>query len=309
MKNFTLILLLIIASSFVAPKTVQLEYRFTAGDQYEWIMDSKQTIKQNIMGTDQVYESAIKGSLLLNVVSVTNTDAKVEAQYISLSMETKMPVGMGSQLLDSKGDTSKIENKIMKSLTNKTFTLIITKHGIIQKVEGEENLWSDFSSLGVNNQQITALKSNLEQNLNEGAIKASFETIFIAYPDKKIATGETWKNKSQGASMLPVETENTWTLGALTAEEAKISADGITSTVDKQKVISLPNEMKCTFDLSGTQKLSSTVTLKTGWASAVTIHAEQKGKMNLLAGGMIPQDMEIPMEITNDSAFKIVKKK
>jgi hypothetical protein len=80
---------------------------------------------------------------------------------------------------------------------------------------------------------------------------------------------------------------------------ASVNADGIFTTADKEKTIELPNGFKAKVDLNGAQQMKSTVNVKTGWANDLLLHAEMKGKMLLLAGGMLPMDVEVPMEIVN----------
>jgi hypothetical protein len=80
------------------------------------------------------------------------------------------------------------------------------------------------------------------------------------------------------------------------------------TTTDKEKTINLPGGIKAKSDLAGRQASKSTVDVKTGWPTTLEVLAEIKGKMTLLAGGMIPEDMDVPMEILSESSFTITKK-
>ncbi|HTJ48934.1 MAG TPA: DUF6263 family protein [Cyclobacteriaceae bacterium] len=309
MKTLAILAVSILLTSFsLPPKSVKFQYFFKVDDQYDWVQVTNQTIKQSIMGMDQVVENTVKASILLKVSALTSNGAKLEARYVSMSMSMKLPAGMGSQDLDSNGDQEKLENKVMKALTDKPFTITITKQGKIESIDGEENLWSDFSSLGLNNEQLSAMKSTLEQNLSEGSLKTSFQMVLTSYPENPIKPGEQWKNKLGAGSSFPLETENTWSIAKIEGETANLSAIGVTSTTDKTKVVSLPNNIKSTFDLAGEQKVTSAVNVKTAWPTQVTINSEIKGNMNLLAGGMIPTDLAVPMSIVTTSNFTVTKK-
>jgi hypothetical protein len=309
MKAFAILVVSILLTSFSSvPKSVKLQYFFKTGDQYEWTQVTNQTIKQSIMGMDQVVENTVKTSMLLKVTTLTSNGAKLEARYSSMSKSMKLPAGMGVQELDSNGDQEKTENKIMKALTNKPFTITINKQGKIESIEGEENLWSDFSSLGLTNEQLNAIKSQLEQYLSENSLKATLQMVLTSYPENAIKPGEQWKNKIETVSSFPLETENTWSIATISGETANLTASGITNTTDKTKVISLPNNIKSTFDLAGEQKVTSVVNVKTAWPTQVSINSEIKGNMNFLAGGMIPTDVEIPVSITTTSNFIVTKK-
>ncbi len=308
MKALNLLIILSLCCSFtIAPKEVKLEYSFKVGDRYEWSQVTHQTIKQIVMGNEQIVENDIKGSIILKIATITATGAKIETQYTNLSMAMKLPAGMPEQSYNSAGDSSKMQNKVMKALMNKPFMVSITKQGVIESIEGMENLWSDLSKLGLSEQEKTTMRSSLEQSLSESSLRTSFEMVLINYPDKKIKVNDTWTSKTGMGSSFPLETLNTWSLSALVSETATISADGVISTTDKQKTVSLPNGIKSNFDLTGSQKITSSINVKSGWPSVVKINSEIKGNMKLLAGGMIPQDMDVPMTIITESNFTIQK--
>ncbi len=260
------------------------------------------------MGMEQVIENAIGGALLLKVISLTPSGAKLEAQYTTLTMVMTLPAGMSAITLDSEGDKDKTENKVMKAMMNKPFTITLSRQGVVENVEGEENLWSGFADLDLDPQQRQPLQKQFEQNFGKNAIKSSFEMALVNYPVEKAVVGKTWKNKTGVGMNFPLSTDNTWNLLSVEKENATLSADGIISTTDKEQIISLPNGFTAKVDLAGTQKLTTTASVKTGWPSAVKINLEVKGNMILLAGGMIPVDMEVPMEITTESTFSFVKK-
>jgi hypothetical protein len=102
--------------------------------------------------------------------------------------------------------------------------------------------------------------------------------------------------------------ENTWMLAGTAKTNANLTADGIFTTTDKEKTLTLPGGLKAKIDLNGKQALKSNVDIKTGWPTDIGVLSELKGTMTLLAGGVIPEDMEVPMEILTETTFKIVKK-
>jgi len=309
MKTIKLLLLLTILSSFSFPsKEVKLEYTFTTGDQYVWTLVTNQTMQQNFLGNEQVIESSVIGSLLLKVQSLTSTGARIEATYIELAMTMKLPAGMQAITIDSKGDQAKTENKVMKSIMNKPFTILLSKQGIIEDVEGIDNLWSGLSELGIDEQQQKTLKQQFEQNFGKNSIKSLFEMAFTSYPDKKVTVGTPWKNTTGVGLNFPLQTENIWLVTSVVKEMANLTADGSVKTPDKEQIINLPNNLKAKMDLEGTQKINSVVHVKTGWPSEVKISSDLNGNMNLLAGGMIPADMQVPMKIVSQSLYSFVKK-
>jgi hypothetical protein len=308
-KSIGVILIASLLFSFgTAPKEIKLEYKFAVGDQYAWIMTTKQSITQEIMGMEQNSQNAMSGSLLLKVQSLTPNGAQLEAQYTNLAMLVNLPMGIQSFNFDSEGDQSKTENKVMKAMLNKPFSITITKQGVVENIQGEENLWSDFGNLGLDDIQVNTIKQQFNQYFGKTSVKASFEMGLTNYSDKKVKVGDMWKNKTGMAMNFPLEADNTWTFTSMENDAVNLSCYGIISTTNKDQVLDLPNSVKSKVDLAGSQKLSSVVNPKTGWPNEVKIVSDLRGTMIVLAGGMIPTDLQVPVKISAESNYKVVKK-
>lgn len=307
MKTIQFILFLILASGFMAPfNAVKLEYSFKVGDEYTMAQVTNQTIKQSIMGTEQKGENMYSNEMKFKVIAVTGTGAKLETQFLTLKNSSKTM--MGDVTMDSEGPEENVQNKVFKSMMKKTFFITMAKTGIVENVEGAENLRSDIGSLGLDENTMTTMNQLLEQLLGKSSLKNSFEQAMVYYTDKKVKQGDTWNSKNDLPMDFPIQVDNSWLLVSLTSAIANVNAEGIYTTTDKEKTIVLPGGFKAKVDLNGKQAMKSTVNVKTGWPSDLQIHSELKGKMILLAGGVLPEDMEVPMEIVTETSYKIVKK-
>lgn len=304
MKALRFVVLVFIACAFTNPaKEVKLEYIFKVGDVHEWIQTTKQTITQTVPGAGEMSVNiSLDGAMQLKVVALTATGAKVETTYSKIKMLMKMP--MGDVTMDSEGGDDTMQNKLMKSMTKKPFYIFMNKQGVIEKVEGTENLYSGISELGMEPAAAEQAKQSLQQAMSEQSIKASIEMSLMQYPTVKVKTGDTWKSTVSTALNFPMQINNTWTFEKLEGTVASITSDGIVVTTDKEKTTTI-NGMQAKVDLSGRQMTKGTVDLKSGWPSKMEVISEIKGKMTLLAGGMIPQDTDVPMEILSESTFTI----
>lgn len=304
MKALRLVVLVFIACAFTnTAKEVKLEYIFKVGDVHEWIQTTKQTITQSVPGAGEMSVNvSLDGAMQLRVVALTATGAKVETTYSKIKMLMKMP--MGDVTMDSEGGDDTIQNKLMKTMTKKPFYIFMNKQGIIEKVEGTENLYSGVSELGMEPAAADQAKQSLQQAMSEQSIKASIEMSLMQYPTAKVKTGDTWKNTISTALNFPMQINNTWTFEKLEGTVASIVSDGVIVTIDKDKPTTI-NGMQAKVDLGGRQMTKGTVDLKSGWPSKMEVLSEIKGKMTLLAGGMVPQDMDVPMEILSESTFTI----
>lgn len=305
MKAIHFISLLIFTSGFTTFNAVKLEYSFKVGDEYSMTQITKQTMKQTIMGTEQKGENMYTGSMTFKVTALTATGARLETQFITLKNSSKTMMGDAS--MDSEGPQEDVQNKVIRSMMKKSFFVTMNKTGTVEKVEGTENLWSGMSALGLDENTLATTKQSLVQLLSENSLKNSFEQAMVYYTDKKVKQGDTWNSKNDFPMDFPILVDNSWSLVSLTGTTAKVNADGIYTTTDKEKTIVLPGGFKAKVDLNGKQSMKSNVNVKTGWPSDLHIQSELMGKMILLAGGVIPEDMEVPMEISTETSYKIVK--
>jgi hypothetical protein len=223
-----------------------------------------------------------------------------------LSLKMKLP--QGEMNMDSEGDTSVVFTKLVRAMKEKKFNFTLAKNGTVESVDGIENLWSGFGKLGLNEAQVGQLKQSLEQSFGKESFKKSMEGAFVYYPDQKVKEGSTWKSINSANSKLPIQTENVWTLESITEPNAVVVSDGIISTTDTTKVITPQPGLRATASLKGRQVTKSTVAVAHGWPLTCKSYSEIKGSMTLLAGGQIPEDMKMQMEITTESEY-IIKKK
>lgn len=308
MKSLRFIALFLIATAFTfePAKPLKLQYTFAVGDNYQLTQSSKQNIKQNIPGMgEMVIDVVLDGVMNLKVAELTPTGAKLETTYTSIKMNTKSP--MGDVVMDSEGPADNMQNKMIKALTGRAIFVFLDKQGKVEKVENTENLYSGLSELGLDEAGVAAAKQAMQQALGESSLKASIEMVLNSYPETAVKVGDTWKSSIGSAMSFPVKTDNVWTLSKVEGNVANIDGEGTVITTDKEKITPV-NGMKAKADLNGRQAMKSVVDVKTGWPTEVKTLSEIKGTLTLLAGGMIPEDMAIPMEINSESTFTIVKK-
>lgn len=306
MKKIGFVLIFLAATAFTFPaKEVKLEYVFKVGDEYTLNQTTNQTIKQTIMGMDQVAENLVAGQMRYKVTAVTATGAKLEMRFLKLKSSLKSI--MGEKAMDTEGEIDNAENKVLKSMMNKVVLVNISKQGIVE-IENSDNLWTDMNNLGLDEATLEQTKIVMEQMMGNKSLKNSLERAMVYYTDKKVKPGDTWFSKNAFPMDFPIENNNTWSLANLAGDAAKVNGDGTCVTLDKNKVVNLPGGIQAKMDLAGNQVTKADVNAKTGWASEIRISSTLKGKMTLLAGGMIPMDMDVPMEILSQITYTIVKK-
>lgn len=307
MKNLRFVILFLIVAAFSFPADdIKFTYSFKAGDTYDYVSTSKQTILQSIPGMgDVTTEASTEGAMKFKVAELTPSGAKIESRYVRLKINTKSSIV--NMNMDSEGPADDTQNKILKSMMNKPFFFVLSKTGQVEKVEGVDNMFSGLESLGLDQATVEAAKKSMQQSINENMLKASLESAFVNYPDKKVKPSDTWTTASTMNVNFSLATNSTWTFKKVEGNVASIDCDGTVTTSDKEKIANLPNGLKSKSDLTGRQVMAAKVDVKSGWPTEIKTLSEIKGKMILLAGGMLPTDMEVPMEIQSEGTTTIKK--
>ncbi len=306
MKILICVASFVLVTAFIPnPRSIKLEYAFKVGDGYTMTHNTRQTIKQSIMGTDQTGNNDYSSTMKLKVVSLTPSGGRLEVQIVK--MKNSMKNMMGETVMDSDGPADNAQNKILKSMMEKPFFINMTKDGIVEKVEQAENIWSGVDKLEIDESTRSTLKTTIGQFVNEGSLKTIFEQGLIRFPDKKVKYGDTWNSKTGLAMDFPIQCDNSWMLESVESGKAVVNGAGVYTTTDKDKVIALPIGLNAKVNLNGNQKVKTQLSVKTGWPGNVDIRSELKGTMFLLAGGMLPQDMEVPMEVISETTYKLDK--
>jgi uncharacterized protein DUF6263 len=309
MNPVRLVIIALLSLSFVIPvKDIKLEYSFRVGDEYDYVQSSKQSIKQTIAGMGDVNtEIQLDALMSFRVQELTASGARIEAQYRKLKATTNSAIVNIN--MDSEGSEDSKQNKMIRMMMNKPFFFTLSKTGVVEKVEGVENIYSGLNTLGLDEATLAATKQSLQETISEKSLKTNLEMALINYPDKKLKENDSWQKTSDLVMNFVLKMDNVWSLKKIEDNIASIESDGTLTTPDKEKVITLPNGIKSKTDLSGRQVTVSKVNLSSGWPTEMKILSEIKGKMILLAGGMIPQDMDVPMEMQLESTINIIKKK
>jgi len=289
-----------------ADSSVRLSYVFKIGDEYKIKQVTTQKITQSIMGLDQVGNNEYTGMLSLKVAEVSREGARLTAHYETI--RNRSTSIMGEIIMDSDGDLEQTQNKFCQGFMNKPFYLSMDKTGRIVSVEGLGNLHDGVRAAMGDTEVSPAVKQVMEQMLNESSVKNNLSQVLVYYSDRQVKPGDSWKSINQLPMGFPIAIDITWNLISLSPKQADVRAEGLFTTTDKEKIVDLPNGMRAKVDLSGNQTTNSVVDPGTGWPTSMKLQSELKGKMLLLASGMIPMDLELPTRIQTETQYTITRK-
>jgi hypothetical protein len=302
MKFLKFGLLFLLATAFTFPKGTKIGYKFDVGSTIEWTQNIKQAMKQSIPGMGEMNtDTEIVSGLSVKVLGKTATGAKLEAVIPKLKVDIKSGM-IGNITLDSDGDESNPFNKVMKAIVGTPVTIYISNLGVIEKVEGVEKIKEKIAALQLD----AATAGAAAQVVDQFTAAANFQLYFVQYPAASVDAGTTWKSVYAAPVNFPNHIEVTSTLTKIESKIVNVDSEGpITTEKDKQFTAS---GFKATTDIGGRMAVKSKSNLDTGWANEIKSISELKGNIKLLAGGQIPEDMEIPTEMTIDYSQAEVKK-
>jgi len=304
MIRSVLLLALTFCGTFPA-KDLLLQYNLRKGEVFEVKQHTEQKIVQTIMGMDQTGNNTHEGTMVMSVLSVNEKTTRLEARMTHLKSHLKN--FMNEVTLDSDGSEEEESTRIMKAMMNKPFYVTLSATGV-EKVEGVDKLWDSVEKLDLPDEDKRKVKAAIGQMINDASLKNGLSQAFLTYADKAVAPSETWVSQSEIPADFPVVAENKWFVESATSSQAVIKGEGVFKTTDKTKVVKLPGDLKATVDLAGTQKVNGTATIKTGLPGKVTVDANLSGIIVLLAGGLLPMDVEVPISIDTHTVYTFARK-
>lgn len=293
---------------FSAPPAKEwlLIYNLRKGDRFELHQKTEQKVIQTIMGMDQKGSNSYDGVIAMQVLSNEDGNIRLEAKMTRL--KTHMKNFMNENAMDSEGDSDVTSNRVVQAMMNRPFYVTISSTGAVVKVENVANLWAGVDKLGISSEESGKVKAAIGQMINESSFKNGLGQAFLTYAGKPVQLLEVWNTQGGIPADFPVRSDNKWLVESATSTHAVVKGDGTFSTFDKEKVVTLPGELKAKVNLAGSQKVIGNCSVKTGVPDNVAIDARLAGTILLLAGGLLPMDVEVPIVIETHTDYTFAKK-
>jgi hypothetical protein len=305
MLKLSMLFAVLTAFTFVpAPKT--LEYKFQVGESYEFVQKMLQNTKQSVPGMGEMsINLKAETALLLKITEKTATGAKAEIVMLRLKVDTSTPM-TGEVKLDSDGDQTSQLNRVLKSFCSVPFVAFIGKDGGVEKLEGLEKFQTAVDALSLDDAGKNAARQMAEQFAGRTTLKSQLENILTRYPNEKIDIGSTWKTSTAASMGVPIYVNHTWKLVGIEKQIASLESDGTVSS-DAEKEFPLMG-FKAKSNVTGRVASKAKANQQTGWPQEIKSILEMKGVITILAGGQIPENLEIPTESLLESEVTVTKK-
>lgn len=299
-------LFLLLTAFTIAPKAILLEHKFKKDDVYEWKQSTRQSMKQSVPGAGEITtETHSQSVLIIRILEVTKTGVKAEVTIPQMKVDTK--ASYGNLSLDSEGDQNIPFNKVLKSIASTPVIAFINKTGAVEKLEGLDKIQANIGALGLDATTQATAKQIGDQFASESALKSNLEQSILQYPSGKINVGDTWQTSNMAPMSAPIRTDNTWKLTAIDGQVISLENDGVVVTSDSTKEFSVAG-FRAKANMKGRTASRAKANAGNGMPTEIKGVSEMKGSFTLLAGGQIPEEMEIPTEIVTEVDYIVTKK-
>lgn len=268
-------------------EAVTLKFNFQPGTKYQYIMDSKQIIKQSPMGTEMTVNQDMTMQSTYEVNGDDNGNKKLTVFYDRVMMKT---AAAGMNLEYDSQDSTK-QDPMLKSLggmINKPFSMTVTPSGEITKVEGLSEILNGM--VDPSDPNAATIRQQLEGAFNDSAVRNMMQQSIYIYPDKPVKPGDTWTRKfSMNMGPFSMNMDNNFKL---------VSADGTTAHVELDSkitgnAVNNPQAQGMKIEMNGTQKGTMDLEIATGMITDSKMKQDIKGKINV-------NQMEMPISIASD---------
>lgn len=299
-KHLTLITLLI-ASIAVYGQKVTLALNLTQGDTYPMSTTAKMLMTQDINGQAQEINMNIISRMTFKVTGIKDTTYLMDVKFDRVAMQ--MTIGAQNVNFDSDSKTKDMPSILMGNLTNKVFSIVMSKKGKILTVNNIDVLYASlFNGIpDITDAQKAQFKSMMMQSFGPESLKGNIELATALFPDNKVAKSDKWTVKTVLESTMKADVKTTFTLQDITDNAYLLHGDSQIVT-DKNAVTEV-NGMKVNYDLAGTSTYEIKLDKNTGWTTDAKITQNMKGNLAIKDNPQVPGGMTVPMTITDEQSI------
>ena len=277
--------LLWLSSCSEAPKkedATTLSFKFPPGAVYAYLMDSHQTIEQEMMGKTSTITQSMQMLSTYHVEKADGNKRKLTVVYDRFYIKS---ASSGSEMEYDSADSSKQPKELSQiaSIVNHPFSLVVSEKGEIISVNPTAGAGRTADS--------SAKDVAAETPLNDSTIRRMMEQSLNIYPTTPVKVGDSWERKyTTNMGFMDMAVNSTYKLVSVSNDVAHIE---ITATI--RSIPSSNPQMKgMDIEMNGTQNGSMDIDVKSGLIQESKFTQDVSGKMKIPGA-------EIPMKLTSET--------
>ncbi len=305
---FLSFLVLLFCTSIIAQNSVNLKLNLEKNKVYRFNSVSEQTVTQTINGNSQTSDSKINNTISIKMIDATADFMITEVRFDSL-ITTSNAMGKISRISSvSEGNIKSSEiadvmSCFMNRLSKNALYIKMDFTGKVLEVVNAKMLsdliMKDTSSIVLTGQLASAVKSQLQNLINEKTLRTMVEVFTYNLPGKEVSAGNDWNvtlKTSSGGMALDVTTN--YHLDGVNGNVANITAESdIKAAANAEPIVA--GGAKITYDdIKGLGKSTMTIDTHTGLLIEDSTKSHTAGNLGINAPGM---SMQIPMDINGES--------
>lgn len=307
----SIMMMLTLATTASAQEYMALNYTFNKGELFELEQKSRSetymTVNEIVQRTTRDYN---------NIISIEVTEINPGKTLLTFRYkDLKFNFNAKNQNIFVDAKVNKPEEPFqagLKKVLDQPFTVEIQTTGIINKIEGLDNLLdnaaSAFSTLKKDEQE--AYKKLMKDQFGTDAFRSWLEQLLIMYPAHGIKTGTQWEENVPLRGGLIGRVDLYWNLQTWDTQTAKIGGTAKIQT-DKVQTLTLDDGIKATAEISGTTSSNYLVTRSSGLPSICVQTTEMNGNYTYKAdkAKRIKHDLKVPVKVVTNASYKIKQMK
>ncbi|MBS1548598.1 MAG: hypothetical protein JSS94_01850 [Bacteroidetes bacterium] len=265
----------LLATTCIMAQTYDLKLNLEKGKNYEVFQNVKTKMIQNMMGQQVPVNIDAEVGISTKVLESTAQGIRLETQFTYVSSKSE---SMGNRVSISSEKCNQDENaKILCSLVNKKFIVLMSNKGKVLSIEGNKEILNQI--IKENPAENPMVKDGkIFEIYKDDNIKAMFENLFN-FPQQPIKIGDSWTSKYKTNSGFEVENSSKYTLNAVDAQQYTIHVQTDLKTVDNQIITNNGIEMTPNFTGNGTSEVI--LNKNTGWLVKSKSTSELKGDITV----------------------------
>lgn len=300
-----------LALSAKAQEYVALNYTFHKGELFELEQKSRSetymTVNEIVQRTTRDYN---------NIITIEVTDVQPGKTTLTFRYkDLKFNFNAKNQNIFVDAKVTKAEEPFQAGLNkvlNQPFTVEIQTSGIINKVEGLDNILDNantaFSTLKKDEQE--AYKKLMKDQFGTTAFQSWLEQLLIMYPAHGIKTGTQWEENVPLRGGLVGSIDLYWNLQTWDTQTAKIGGTSKIKT-DKVQMLTLEDGIKATAEIQGSTSSNYLISRSSGFPSICVQTTEMSGDYTYKANKAkrIKHDLKVPVKVITNASYKIKQMK
>ncbi|WP_295127092.1 DUF6263 family protein [uncultured Chitinophaga sp.] len=285
---------------------VDLNYKFQNAQQFELNMESRSETYITVNDIVQRTTRDFNGKMNVEVTSISAGVTVLTWKYQQIRFN------YNSRNVNALVDASIANDKepltaALAKLLNQPFTVEIQNTGIINKVEGLDQLTQQaattFASL--KEDERAAYTKLLTDQFGTQSFRSWLEQLLVIYPAHGIKTGTQWEESVPLRTGLVGRTDLYWNLQTWDNQTAKIGGTAKIKT-DKLEVLTLDDDIKATAEINGDMQSNYLINRESGLPSICIQTTEMKGEYiyKVNKKKRIKNEIKVPVKVITNASYK-----